>query len=272
MNPSPLPIRSPLAPHLIISVLLGLLAVGAALLGVMAPDSVYPTAAMQLSYRPTDVVTLVLGVPFLVLAAAATARGRLLGLLAWPGAVFYLLYNYVPYLLDLPFGPGWPLYAGIVGLAAYGLVALVTIIDGEDVAERFGQTTVVRPAAGVAMALGGFLVLRTAGLVAVAIVDGVDPGSETALWATDALVAVPALVVSGVALWRRGPFGFVAVPGTLLAYFLLVLGVIPIYGIQSAAEAGNPDIAGIVILGAMALACAIPLAPMLRGLIRSSRA
>lgn len=265
-----LPIRSPLGPHYVVSGALALCTIAAAVMGLASPEHIYFRDTLKVAYMPTDIVTLALGLPYLLLAMFAAMRRSLLGLLAWPGALFYLVYTYVPYLLDVPFGPAWPLYASVIGLGTYGLAALLGTIDGEDVANRFGYEAVVRPAAGVAVGLGVFLLLRTGGLVAIELSGGTAPrGSDLGLWATDALVAAPALFISGAALWGKRPFGYKAAPGVLFAYFLLVVGVIPIYIAQTRRDAGGLDVVGVVILAAMALACALPLWTMLKGLATS---
>lgn len=51
----------------------------------------------------TDVLNLAIGIPLLVGSMWLTRRGSLAGLLCWPGALFYVLYVYMFYVLDAPF-------------------------------------------------------------------------------------------------------------------------------------------------------------------------
>lgn len=72
-----------------------------------------------------DVVTLFIGRPILLGSMWLTQRGRLLGLLLWPGALFFGLYNYTIYLFGMPFNGMFPHFLLIVTLSIYTLIGLV---------------------------------------------------------------------------------------------------------------------------------------------------
>ncbi len=50
-------------------------------------------------------------------------RGALVGLLMWPGALFYVLYDYGYYALGAPFNVFFVAYLALIRLSAYALIA-----------------------------------------------------------------------------------------------------------------------------------------------------
>jgi len=59
-----------------------------------------------------------------------------MGLLLWPGVLFYTLYWYVLYLVGAPFSALFLLYVPLVTLSAYATIAVVSSMDGEVVRRR----------------------------------------------------------------------------------------------------------------------------------------
>lgn len=70
--------------------------------GLLFWTDVYPTDELLESFVPTDVVNLFIGLPILLVSMGLAWRGRLIGLLLWPGALFFVLYTYLIYTLAMP--------------------------------------------------------------------------------------------------------------------------------------------------------------------------
>ena len=63
-------------------------------------------------------------------------RGLLIGLLFWPGALFYVLYAYVPYLVGAPFSE---LFFGdvlLVTLSAFTIIGILVSLDMPEISRR----------------------------------------------------------------------------------------------------------------------------------------
>lgn len=58
-------------------------------------------------------------------------RGSLIGLLLWPGTLFYVLYGYAFYLIGVPFNALFLLYVALVTVSTYTMIGLLASIDGE---------------------------------------------------------------------------------------------------------------------------------------------
>lgn len=78
-----------------------------------------------------------------VVALDRARRGSLIGLLLWPGALFYLAYTYVHYLVGAPFSALFLGYVAIVALSAYTTIGLVASIDRDTARQRLSGA--VRP-------------------------------------------------------------------------------------------------------------------------------
>lgn len=170
----------------------------------------YADSASVLVSRGADAANLVL-VPLLLFTMWAARRGRLLGLLLWPGALFYTLYAYLPYTISA--SATWLLFVDValVTLSAFTLIGLLATIDASVVRQRLAQA----PAGWVGGALVAIGLLAYAGLLSNAGSTLAEVGGR-GHWVADWTVGTPVLVLGGVLLWRRAPLGYVVAAGLLL--------------------------------------------------------
>lgn len=149
--------------------------------------------------------------PLLLVSMWAARRESLVGVLLWPGALFYALYAYVPYVISA--SATWLLFVDValVTLSAFTLVGLLANIDGSVVRQRLAAA----PAGWVGGALVAIGLLAYAGLIANAGSTLAEVGGR-GHWVADWIVGTPVLVLGGVLLWRRAALGYVAAAGLLL--------------------------------------------------------
>jgi hypothetical protein len=182
---------------------------------VSGADVLYGDTALVLVSAGADAANLVLVLPILLGAMWFARRGSLIGLLLWPGALFYALYAYVPYLVGAPFSGLFFVYAGLVTLSAFTVIGILANLDGAEVRQRLAAA----PARGVGAALVIIAAAAYAGLAGAAIAVLADAASEAAtrpLAVADWAIGAPVLLAGGVLLWLRTPLGYVAAPGLLL--------------------------------------------------------
>lgn len=121
-----------------------------------------------------DVFNLAIGLPILVGVLWLARRGSLIGLLLWPGALFYLVYTYVHYLVGAPFSALFLGYVAIVALSAYTTIGLVASIDCDTARQRLAGAVRPRLVGGVLVGLALLTVGQDAGgAVATALAAGV---------------------------------------------------------------------------------------------------
>jgi hypothetical protein len=212
-----LPLRRDLTVAYASSLMVALALAAASIAGlVMGSHGLYDADSplVQVS-RGGDAANLVLGLPILLGSMLLARRGSLLGLLLWPGTLFYVLYAEALYLIAAPLSGLFFAYVVIVTVSAWTLIGIVASIDAEEVHRRLA----VAPARGVGIALVLIAVLAYVGLTAAV---GASLGSHSSLtgmrpqWVVDYALGTPVRLFGGVLLCRRIALGYVAAPGLLL--------------------------------------------------------
>jgi hypothetical protein len=183
---------------------------------VLGSDGLYdPVSPLVQVSRGGDAANLLLGLPVLLGSMWLARRGSLIGLLLWPGALFYALYADALYLVGAPLSGLFFLYVAVVTLSAWTLIGIVASIDAEEVRRRLAMA----PARSVGVALVLIAVLAYVGLTAAVSSSLGSPSSVVGMrpqWVVDYALGTPVLLLGGALLWRRMSLGYVATAGLLL--------------------------------------------------------
>ncbi len=212
-----LPLRRDLSVAYASSLMVALALAAASIAGlVLGSNGVYdPESPLVQVSRGGDAANLFLGLPILLGSILLAKRGSLLGLLLWPGALFYALYADALYLVAAPLSGLFFAYVAVVTLSAWTLTGIVASIDAEEVHRRLA----VAPARRVGIALVLISVLAYVGLTATVGASLGNPSSQTGMrpqWVVDYALGTPVLLLGGALLWRRIALGYVAASGLLL--------------------------------------------------------
>ena len=251
-----LPLRRDLTVVYALSLVIALLVAAAALSGFLLRASVYGTEALIMAFVPGDLFHLTIGLPVLLGAMGLARRGRLAGLLSWPGALLYLLYSYVTNLLGVPFGPLFLPYLLLVILNAYTLIALVASIDAEVVRRRLADRVPVKGAGGLLAGLTALFILNAVVEITTALSTREPVGPlQIMLWITDLTTIAPPCLVGGILLLRRRALGYAGAAGLLFAYTLLFLAVLPAMAFPALYAGAAVDGIGMVLMFIAGLVC-----------------
>jgi hypothetical protein len=260
-----LPVRRSLTSIYVLSLLIALLMAAASVAGLLVRATVYPTDELVQAFVPNDVVTLLVGLPILLGSLWLARRGGLIGLLLWPGALFYVLYNYLVYVLAMPFGVVFLLHVVLLLLSAYTLSALLASIDGSAVQQQLGGSVPERVAGGILAGLGLLFALRAAAVMIGALASqAAMVDTEVALNVTDMTIG-PALVIGGVSLWRRREFGYVTGLGLLFQTSMLFIGLIIVLLVQPFLTDAPFALVDVIVVSIMGLISFVPFALFVRG-------
>ena len=259
------PVTHDLTLAFILSLVVVALAAGAAVAGLLNPDQFYPSEGLANALLPTDLATLFIILPVALGSMFLARRGKLIGLLCWPGAMFAILYTFLPYLLAVPFNSLWMAYLLIVPLSAAVMIGMVAGLDGNMIAARLQGSVPARVSGGILVGLAVIIILRQGNLMFSALSSqALVPPLDVSLWIADFALACTVLLTAGAQLWRRRPFGYLTGGGLLMAYGMLSLGLMPYFFCQP--TTGAPlDVAGIIIILIMAALCLIPFSFFVRG-------
>lgn len=262
-----LPIRYKLTLVSALSLLIALLLAAASVAGLMYGTAIYPTDDLFRSFMPNDVVNLCIGVPLLLGSLWLARRGQLLGLLCWPGALFFVLYNAIVYVFALPLNAVFPLHLGLVVLSVHTLIGLVASIDGNVVQQRLRGAVPARLAGGVLAGLGLLFCVRVIAVLGNALVAPAPMAeTELALQIAD-VVITPAWVIGGILLWRRQALGYVTGLGLLFQASMLFIALIIFLLIQPFVTTAPFALIDVVVILLMGLICFIPFALFVRGTV-----
>ncbi len=180
-------------------------------------------------FMAADLVTLLLAIPLLVIAALLYQRGSLKGGLLLSGVLAYFIYNYGSLAFGAMYNPLFLIYVAIFSASLFGLILVLASIDVAALpacfSERFPQrgTSLFLEVSGVILLLV-WLILS----ILPALFQGTAP-LEAAFYTTfttaviDIGIVAPALIVVGMLLRRQAPIGYL-LTSTLLV-FTVTLGV-----------------------------------------------
>ena len=216
---------------LVLSAVVTVLAGVQAVLGLVLSDAYRDPDPIRTGWLGNDVVTLVLAVPALAVALVLARRGSGRAMLVWPGLLGYVAYNDGFYVFGAALNAFFPLYIALLVLSTAALVMVLVHLDVAVTGTAFSAGTPVR-------IVGSYLTVLGVGLAAVWLTFWagyvfadrpvpIGPEEFRTVAALDLTVLVPALVVGGIQLWRRRPWGYVlaVAAGVQGSLYLLVLGL-----------------------------------------------
>ena len=262
-----LPIRRNLTLTYVLSFIIAILMAAASVAGLMYRAAIYPTDELLRTFVSNDVVNLFIGLPILFGSMWLAWRGKLIGLLFWPGALFFVLYNYIVYVFAMPLNVAFLLHLALVTLSVYTLIGLVASIDGKAVQQRLTGAVPERLAGGVLAGLGLLFFLQVISVIVNALTRQTPiTETEVALHTSDFLIA-PAWVIGGLLLWRRKEFGYVTGLGLLFQASMLFIGLIIFLLLQPFLTTAPFVLVDVVVIFIMGLICFIPFAFFVRGVV-----
>ena len=238
----------------LISGIVALIMCVVSVVGILFGNDMYPASQVS-SNSGTDALNLVIALPTLLGSMWFARRGSLIGLLIWPGALFYILYVYTFYILGVPFSLLFLPYIALITLSAYTIIGLIASIDGESVRQRLAGNVPERINAGMFILISTLFFVVDIVLILNALFSHTLVSSTSyASWVTDFTIQLPALLVVGILLWRRETLGYVAAPGLLFQGGVLNAGfalVLVIEAVFIASPINLPFVALVFVIGAI---------------------
>ena len=209
-----------------------ILVTAASLLGLFWPKSVYPTAAIQQEYRVNDAVNLILGVPLILGPLWLTKKGKLSGLLLWPGALLFVLYTYTAYLFTLPFSFFSLLFLAILFLSGWCFAGLIQWIDREAVAKKISANVPILFPAILLLLFGVVFSTRAAAILFQAFAGRAAISAvEMGTLAADIILSL-VWIIGGISLLRRKTLGITFALGLLYTSLSLNVGLLILFCLQ----------------------------------------
>ena len=170
-----------------------------------------------------DIVTLVLGIPLLIVALVWLQRS-FRGLVLMTGTLGYLLYTYASYAFMATYNSLFLLYVLLMTGSLFGFILCIAWISRINHNECFVEKIPARFVGGFMLFIAATLCLMWLGRIIPSLLSGAAPeGLELyttlVIQALDLGIIVPASIFAGVLTLRRRPLGY------LVASILVMKGI-----------------------------------------------
>jgi hypothetical protein len=217
------------------------LAAGAALAGLAVRDLYVDAPNWVQQAQGTDLATLLLAVPVLVVGLWTASRGSSAGRLAVVAGLLYLVYNYAIFAFSVAMNPLTAVHIAIFGLALWSLlIAGRSAVEGaEAVIDRLNRRT----AGGLLVGVGVMFGLLWLGQIAATSTTGILPPdllkagiSSNPVYALDLAFFLPLCAIAGIGLLRRNGAAALAFP---MLVWVPLMGAGVVGGIILMAVAGD---------------------------------
>jgi hypothetical protein len=182
-----------------------------------------------------DVVTLIVGIPLLLVAIFLAARGSLRGKLLRAGVLWYFTYTYVLMAFGAAYNPLFLLYVALYSASLFAFILSLLAIDVKQLALQMSPHFALRTIAWLVIGVGSVLALLWLGRIVPALVSSTTPAglesySTLFVQAGDLGLVVPLAVLTGVLLLTRHPVGYllagvVLVKGATLGLALMAMSI-----------------------------------------------
>lgn len=263
-----LPLQEAIKRPRIMSISIAILMTFMSLMGLFFPEFTYKTEILIQTLFPNDVVNILIGLPFLLGSIWLAGSARLVGLLLWPGALLFIIYNYVAYIIGRSFDLLSLIYLTLVFLSAFVIYDLLLCIDNNSVKLRLSGKVAEKLAAWFLLIFGILFILR-------AIFEFTGAGAKLAqitmveigVLIADVLISI-LWVVGGFLLLRQKPLGYALGLGLLSAASMLFVGLIIFLLIQPIITDAAFMPTDILVVAVMGLILSIPFFFYLRGTIK----
>jgi hypothetical protein len=217
-----------------------------------------------------DVVTLVVGLPLLLVALWQYRRGKLRGHLLLAGTLAYFLYTYTSLAFGASFNALFLVYVALFSMSLFAFIIAMLSVDTAALPAHFTEKLPRRAVAGFMCFGAAFLLLAWSGRIMPALLSGGAPvglSSNTTLFiqVMDLGLIVPLMIVSAVTLLQRKPLGYLLSSVALIKFVTMGLALVAMIIGQALAGVQMAP-AEVVIFPVLALAGLIMAVLMLRDL------
>jgi hypothetical protein len=209
----------------------------------------YDTLSSAAQEQGNDLVTLIIGLPLLVISSWLAFRGSLRARLLLTGTLGYFLYTYLSMCMLTSFNPLFLVYVAIFALSLYAFILLMMSFDLTTLPQKFSERLPRVWIAVLLFLIGGFLTLTWLNKIITPLIQNSTPALENTttfvIQAMDLALIVPLAILSGVLLLRRNAWGYLLTSVFLMKAITLGLAVSAMC--IKMTLAGTPDSLGVMI-------------------------
>lgn len=171
-----------------------------------------------------DIITIVLGVPLLVLSLYLFRKGLVKGNLLLSGTLCYFLYTYVSYTFLWMYNPMFLIYVILMSTCFFAFVLTMMCFDMDRFSTYFNEKMPVKFFSGFLFFLATVLLIMWLGIIISPLINNTFPVAlehytTLVIQAMDLAFVVPTAILAGVLLLKRKAYGY------LLASIITIKGL-----------------------------------------------
>jgi hypothetical protein len=204
----------------------------------------YETVSIAAQAIAQDVVTLLIGIPLLVISMILFKKGSLQGKLLLSGTLAYFLYTYASFAFGAAYNILFLVYVSLFSLSLFAFIFALMEIDVPTLPKHFSSGLPRRTIAIFLFVVGSFLLLAWLGRIVPALLAnqpplGLESYTTLIIQALDLGLVMPIAFLSGILLWKKSAWGY------LLSSIVLIKGVT--LALAVSAMAVNMILAGVQV-------------------------
>ena len=184
----------------------------------------YETVSIAAQAIAQDVVTLLIGIPLLVISMILFKKGSLQGKLLLSGTLAYFLYTYASFAFGAAYNILFLIYVSLFSLSLFAFIFALMEIDIPTLPKHFSSGLPRRTIAIFLFIVGSFLLLAWLGRIVPALLAnqpplGLESYTTLIIQALDLGLVMPIAFLSGILLLKKSAWGY------LLSSIVLIKGV-----------------------------------------------
>jgi hypothetical protein len=239
--------------------------------GLYKNDSI----AVAAQGKASDLVTLFMGLPLLLISLYFARKGSFRGKLVLTGTLGYFLYTYMSYTFLWMYNKLFIIYVLLMSLSLFSFILTMMSFEVENIAGNFKKNLPVKFLGGFQIFLAIAVGMLWLGKIAPSIFNGAVPvGLEhyttLVIQGMDLGIVVPTAILSGILLIRRKPFGYL-LSSVLIIKFITMLTSISAMLINQALNSVKMSIVEIIIFPMFNLVTVLALILLLKNTESSSK-
>ncbi|WP_082790149.1 hypothetical protein [Paenibacillus sp. GM2] len=182
--------------------------------------------SMAVQAKGQDLVTLFLGVPFLVYSLYLSRKNSFLGRFYLTGTLAYFLYTYVIYSFAGSYNPFFILYVVITGLSFFAFIACMTSFELPKLKDKFSEKLPIKYL-GISNVVFACLIAFNwlSRLTPKSLSIYLEHYTTLPIQAMDLGIVLPVIVFSAVMLMKKQPWGYLLMPIMTMKILTLLIAL-----------------------------------------------
>jgi hypothetical protein len=210
----------------------------------------WDTVSSAAQQQGNDLITLVVGLPLLVVSSWLAFRGSLRGQLLLTGTLGFFLYTYMSMCMLTAYNGLFLVYVALFAVSLYAFALTFMAVDVAELPQHFSPGFPRGVVAGLLFLVGSFLLLAWVGRVVPELLNPQTPAAlenttSRVIQAMDLALVAPLALVGGVFLLRQRPWGYLLASVAVLKGLTMALAVSSMA--VNMALLGVPDTIGILV-------------------------